>query len=130
MAVRFAGTRRAARVGLLVLAISALGAGIVVQAAPRGGGTIVVGMEAEPPNLDPQQYSGVHSMRVIRRMFEGLTRQREESTQVEPGLAQSWTISPDGLTYTFKLRSGVKFHDGTALDANAVKFTFDRVMDK
>lgn len=130
MADRLSGTRRAARVGLLVLVISALGAGIGVQAAPRGGDTVVVGMEAEPPNLDPQQYSGVHSMRVIRRMFEGLTRQKDESTQVEPGLAESWTVSPDGLVYTFKVRSGIKFHDGTPLDANAVKFTFDRVLNK
>jgi peptide/nickel transport system substrate-binding protein len=122
--------RRVLLGGVLVLALAATGMGGPVQAGPRAGSTIVVGMEAEPPNLDPQQYSGVHSMRVIRRMFEGLTRQKEESTQVEPGLAESWTISPDGLTYTFKLRRGIKFHDGTTFDANAVKFTFDRVLNQ
>ncbi|MBI4277181.1 MAG: ABC transporter substrate-binding protein, partial [Armatimonadetes bacterium] len=115
---------------LLTVVLIAAGVGLVAQAGPKAGDTVIVGMEAEPPNLDPQQYSGVHSMRVIRRMFEGLTRQKEESTQVEPGLAQSWTISSDGLIYTFKLRPGTKFHDGSALDANAVKFSFDRVMDK
>jgi len=90
---------------------------------------IVIGMEAEPPNLDPAQYSGLHSARAIRRMFEGLTRQKEESTEVEPSLAKSWEISSDGRVYTFKLREGVRFHDGTPLDAAAVKYSLDRPMD-
>lgn len=90
---------------------------------------IVIGMEAEPPNLDPAQYSGLHSARPIRRMFEGLTRQKEDSTDVEPSLAKSWEISPDGRVYTFKLREGVRFHDGTSLDATAVKSSLDRPID-
>src|SRR5204863_760965 len=53
----------------------------------------------------------------------------EDSTAVVPGLAESWQASPDGLAWTFKLRRGVRFHDGTPLDAAAVKFTFDRVID-
>jgi peptide/nickel transport system substrate-binding protein len=121
---------RAAIGAVLVLALVAISAGSAAQAGPRAGDTIVIGMEAEPPNLDPQQYSGVHSMRVIRRIFEGLTRQKEESTQIEPGLAESWAISPDGLVYTFKLRRGILFQDGSPFDANAVKFTFDRVLNK
>ena len=60
-------------------------------------------------------------------MFEGLTRINSNG-QVLPGLAQSWTRSDDGLTYTFKLRTGVKFHDGTDFNSADVKFTFDRAM--
>ena len=52
------------------------------------------------------------------------------TTEVEPCLATSWTISPDGLTYTFQLREGVRFHDGTPLDAEAAAFSFRRQMDK
>ena len=54
---------------------------------------------------------------------------RADSTEVIPGLAESWTTSPDGMAWTFKLRRGVRFHDGTPLDAAAVKFTFDRIID-
>ena len=50
--------------------------------------------------------------------------------EIEPALAKSWDIAPDGLTYTFHLRDGVKFHDGTDFNADAVKFTFDRMLDK
>lgn len=130
MGERVTGRKRMGTAAVLACVIAALSAGIGAQAAPRTGDTVVVGMEAEPPNLDPQQYSGLHSARVLRRAFDGLIRQKEESTQVEPGLAESWAVSPDGLVYNFKLRSGIKFHDGTALDASAVKFTFDRVMNK
>ncbi|WP_236628282.1 ABC transporter substrate-binding protein, partial [Sulfitobacter sp. HI0129] len=59
-------------------------------------------------------------------VFEGLTRFASDGSIV-PGLAESWEISDDGLTYTFKLREGVKFHDGTTMDAEDVKFSLDRI---
>jgi peptide/nickel transport system substrate-binding protein len=63
---------------------------------------------------------------VIGQIFEPLVIHKLDSTDIEPNLAESWTISRDGLTYTFKLRKEVKFHDGTPLDAEAVKFSFER----
>jgi peptide/nickel transport system substrate-binding protein len=66
---------------------------------------------------------------VIKRMFEGLTAQELGSYKIVPGLAQSWDIARDGLTYTFKLRPNVKFHDGTPLTAEAVRFCFERQMN-
>ncbi|MFP5511017.1 MAG: ABC transporter substrate-binding protein, partial [Alphaproteobacteria bacterium] len=60
-------------------------------------------------------------------MLESLTTVNEAG-EVIPSLAESWTISPDGLTYTFKLAQGVTFHDGTSFDADDVKFSFDRAM--
>jgi len=96
----------------------------VVVAQPAG--TLVVGLVAEPVALDPAQVTDLNSNRVGRRVAETLVAFAEGSTQIVPGLAESWTISRDGLQYTFKLRKGVKFHDGTPLDAEAVKFSIER----
>ena len=109
---------------LLAAALLASPAGAQV---PRD--VVVVGMEAEPPGLDPGQALGLHTLRVTAEIFETLVATRPDSTEVIPGLAESWTTSPDGMVWTFKLRRGVRFHDGTPLDAAAVKFTFDRVID-
>src|SRR6185503_8118786 len=69
------------------------------------------------------------TLRVTAEIFETLVGTANDSTDVVPGLAESWTTSNDGLVWTFKLRRNVRFHDGTPLDAAAVKFTFDRVID-
>src|SRR5207237_3740555 len=97
--------------------------------APLAGqpaGTLVIGLVAEPVNLDPAQVTDLNSNRVGRRIVETLVTFPEESTQIVPGLTESWTISKDGLKYTFKLRRGVAFHDGTPFDAEAVKFSIER----
>src|SRR5262245_35739077 len=95
-------------------------------AAAQPAGTLVVGLVAEPVNLDPAQVTDLNSTRVGRRIVETLVTFPDESTQVVPGLAESWTISRDGLHYTFKLRKAVTFHDGTPFDAEAVKFSIER----
>src|SRR5262245_48401282 len=99
-------------------------AAIPVAAQPAG--TLVVGLVAEPVNLDPPQVTDLNSNRVSRRIAETLVAFAEESTQIVPGLAESWTISKDGLSYTFKLRRGITFHDGTPFNAQAVKFSIER----
>jgi peptide/nickel transport system substrate-binding protein len=108
------------------LLILALMLGMATPAAAQPAGTLVVGLVAEPVNLDPAQVTDLNSNRVGRRVVETLVTFPDESTQIVPGLAESWTISKDGLQYTFKLRSGVKFHDGTPLTAEAVKFSIER----
>jgi peptide/nickel transport system substrate-binding protein len=117
---------RFARLAATLLAVVVLPATAWAQ-IPRD--VVVVGMEAEPPGLDPGQALGLHTLRVTAEIFETLVATPDDSTEIVPGLAESWTTSPDGLTWTFKLRRGVRFHDGTPLDAAAVKFTFDRVID-
>jgi peptide/nickel transport system substrate-binding protein len=112
-----------ARLALLAL-ILALGAAVPAGAQPAG--TLVVGLVAEPVNLDPAQVTDLNSNRVGRRIAETLVTFPDESTQIVPGLAESWAVSKDGLRYTFKLRKGVSFHDGTPLDAEAVKFSIER----
>jgi len=108
----------------LVALLVAFGAPALAAAQPAG--TLVVGLVAEPVNLDPAQVTDANSNRVGRRIVETLVTFPEESTQIVPGLAESWTIGKDALHYTFKLRKGVAFHDGTPFDAEAVKFSIER----
>ncbi|MEL6997037.1 MAG: ABC transporter substrate-binding protein [Pseudomonadota bacterium] len=87
---------------------------------------ITVGMQLEPPHLDPTSAAaGAIDSVLYSNVFEGLTRFGPDGS-VNPGLAKSWEISEDGLTYTFTLQDGVTFHDGTAMDAEDVKFSLDR----
>ncbi|WP_323013254.1 ABC transporter substrate-binding protein [Devosia sp.] len=87
-----------------------------------------IGVALEPPMLDPTAGAAeAIDIVVYQNIFEGLTRV-DENGSVQPGLAESWTIAEDGLTYTFKLHDGVTFHDGTSFDADDVKFTFDRIL--
>ncbi len=87
---------------------------------------LVVGLTLEPPHLDPTAGAAAAIDEVLyANVFEGLTR-IGAGGEVEPALAQSWTISDDGKVYTFKLHDGVKFHDGTPFSAADVKFSLDR----
>jgi len=99
-------------------------------ACGRVGGTLVFGQAQDTVSLDPNDVDDGFSVNNTSNMFDTLVRFRAETTQVEPSLAESWTVSPDGKTWTFRLRRGVKFHDGTPFNAEAVKFTFERTTDK
>ncbi|MFG2104011.1 ABC transporter substrate-binding protein [Micromonospora echinaurantiaca] len=88
--------------------------------------TLVFGVAGDPKVLDPTMASDGESLRVARQVFETLVRPEEGGTKVSPGLAESWTPDAAGTTWTFKLRSGVKFHDGTDFNAEAVCKNFDR----
>src|SRR5437667_5189664 len=112
----------------LVVALIGL-VGPMASASAQPAGTLVVGLVAEPVNLDPAQVTDLNSNRVGRRIVETLATFPDESTQIVPGLAESWTVSKDGLRYTFKLRKGVTFHDGTPFNAEAVKFSIERQID-
>ncbi|MBN9022749.1 MAG: ABC transporter substrate-binding protein [Rhizobiales bacterium] len=91
---------------------------------------LIVGQIAEPKSLDPSVDTAVNDFRILMNMYDGLVRYRDGTLEPEPALAESWDISEDGLTYTFHLREGVTFHDGTPFNAEAVKFTFDRMLDE
>ncbi|WP_293449830.1 ABC transporter substrate-binding protein [Planktotalea sp.] len=87
---------------------------------------ITVALQLEPPHLDPTSAAaGAIDSVLYSNVFEGLTRFMADGSVVA-GLAASWDISEDGLTYTFTLRDGVMFHDGTTMDAQDVKFSLDR----
>lgn len=97
---------------------------------PKYGGTLVVAATQDPTGLDPATARGNASFQVIGQMHNGLTFYRDGTWEIAPALAESWDISPDGLTYTFHLRKGVQFHDGTPFDADAVFFNVDRLLNK
>ena len=88
--------------------------------------SVTIGLQLEPPHLDPTSAAAqaIDSV-VYSNIFEGLTRFMGDGSVV-PGLAESWEISGDGTVYTFKLREGVTFHDGSTMDAEDVKFSLDR----
>src|SRR5215467_2955427 len=111
---------------LLGLAALSLTGPTAAQQAVRGG-TLTFATGADPDSLDPQNTQSNPGEQVNRMMHENLVR-FSTSMQLEPALAESWASSKDGLTWTFKLRKGVKFHDGTAFDTKAVKYFFDRVL--
>jgi ABC-type transport system substrate-binding protein len=94
---------------------------------PVRGGTLTFAAGADPDSLDPQNAQSNPAEQVDRMIYENLVRFNEKM-QLEPALAEMWTQSADGLAWTFKLRKGVKFHDGTPFDAKAVKHFFDRVL--
>ena len=87
---------------------------------------LILGVRLEPPHLDPTAGAAAAIDEITyANIFEGLTR-IDEHGAIQPALAESWTISADGLTYDFKLHEGVKFHDGSDFDADDVVFSLDR----
>ena len=100
----------------------------LAQTTPQKGGTLVYGRGGDSVGLDPAYETDGNSFMVCDNIFEALVAYADESTQLEPGLAESWDVSADGKTYTFHLRKGVKFHDGTPFNADAVVFSIGRMM--
>ena len=116
-----ASTHRVAQ-GLLALAAFAA-AGSALAA-----GNAVLAIYQQPETLDPYNTNTTITTAVTKSFYEGLF-QFDKDLKVKNVLAESYEVSKDGLVYTFKLRAGVKFHDGTDFNADAAKATLDRVMD-
>jgi len=95
----------------------------------EGGGTFVFGAWQTPDTMDPQKTGLAATGRILANVFDPLLWRFPGDEKFYPGLAESWDISADGLTYTFKLRQDVKFHNGEPFNAAAVKATFDREAD-
>ena len=114
----------------VALASTACGGG---GGGATGGGasarTIRTPIIADPPPLDPDVYYQPDGLLIMTAAYEGLLKYANESSKLEGLLATSWQVSPDGLTYTFNLRDGVKFADGTTFDSAAAKASFQRRID-
>jgi peptide/nickel transport system substrate-binding protein len=109
--------------------LARLAALILLTAAPLGAAAEKVftyAIEGPPESLDFAKTSTERAIRVAWLMCEALVNVSKDGQTLEPGLAESWQFSPDGLSAVMKLRSGVQFHDGTSLDAEAVKASLER----
>jgi peptide/nickel transport system substrate-binding protein len=120
--------------GLALLGGSAVpllsGCGSSSGGGSSAGGQLAIGLFAEPDSLDPATMRLIPSYQVASSIYDQLLWKLAGQAAGEfiPGLATSYTVSPDGKTFTFKLRPGVTFHDGTPFNASAVKATFDRIV--
>jgi len=97
-------------------------------AAVAKGGELTYALATSPDHLDPHRSGLAVAVRVLRTLYDNLVAQAPDGS-IQPWLAKEWTVSPDGKSYTFKLRDDVKFHDGTPFNAEAVKFSYDRILD-
>ena len=121
---------RAARwlTSVVALGLLTLLAPVLPPAAAQAPGTLVLGLDQEPPTLDPHASPSAVTYQIIASVTENLVYKGPDGKLV-PWLAESWTTAKDGRSVTFKLRRDVKFHDGTPFNADAVKFNFDRIVD-
>lgn len=108
--------------------VAALATQFPLPAFAQAKDSVVIGMTLEPPTLDPTS-GAAQAIRevVLQNIFEGLVAM-DRTGKIVPALAESWTVSADGLTYTFKLRPNARFHDGTPFSARDVKFSFERAV--
>jgi len=81
------------------------------------------------PTLDPSLSTDTSSVQIVDELTVGLTRLNEVTLELEPGMAESWDISADGMTYTFHLRHDVTFHDGKPVTAQDFKYSIERASD-
>ena len=90
---------------------------------------LVYGLTFSPSGFDPHIHQSAELGIVLRQVYDTLVYRDTETNDIVPGLASEWTISEDGLTYTFTLREGVEFHDGTPFNSEAVAVNLDRITD-
>lgn len=126
--------RHAAMQRRLLLQWAATGGGLaafgplaLAQGSPKRGGTLTIGADADPIGLDPVTIAAFSSYDFTSLLYTGLLRWNA-NMQVEPDLATGY-LTPDETTYIFRLRQGVKFHNGQSFSAEDVKNTFDRILD-
>ena len=126
---------RSARLATLGLIAGAALAGCAESDRSEGdsggdGSTFTFGAAGAPEMFDPFYATDGETFRVTRQMFEGLVGIKAGSAEIEPELATEWTPNDDGTEWTFTLREGVKFHDGTDFNAEAVCTNFERMFDQ
>jgi peptide/nickel transport system substrate-binding protein len=118
----------AAITAVLVLLMAACSPGQGVDLG-RGSGNLIAAIGGEPDQLDPQKTSAYFSFEVLENVFDTLVAP-DANLEMKPALAERWELSSDQLTWTFHLRNGVTFHDGTPLRADDVVYSYRRIIDE
>jgi peptide/nickel transport system substrate-binding protein len=95
----------------------------------QGSGNLIAAIAGEPDQLDPQKTSAYFSFEVLENVFDTLV-EPDANLEMQPALAQSWSVSPDQLTWTFRLRKGVTFQDGSPFTADDVVYSYRRIIDE
>ncbi|MEC9322299.1 MAG: ABC transporter substrate-binding protein [Actinomycetota bacterium] len=126
-------TRTAASTALVVLALvvalTGCSTGERVDLGDGAEGGVIAAIAGEPDQLDPHKTSAYFSFEVLENVFDTLV-EPDENLQMRPALAESWEVSDDELTWTFRLRPGVTFHDGSPLTSEDVAFSYNRIIDE
>ncbi|WP_410606647.1 ABC transporter substrate-binding protein [Amycolatopsis sp. lyj-109] len=113
---------------VLLTACSTAGGDPAADAGPpKPGGTLRLGISSAPDCIDPQQVATNASINVARQLVDSLTDQDPKTGEIKPWLAEKWEINPESTAFTFHLRSGATFSDGSPVDAAAVKASFDGI---
>ena len=110
-------------------AIMATPAAIQAAETPRRGGILLAAIAAEPPSLDPHQESTFANIQLVAPFYSTLLQfDPFNFPKIIGDVATEWKITPDGRTYTFKIRQGIRFHDGSPLTAADVKASYDKII--
>jgi peptide/nickel transport system substrate-binding protein len=114
---------------LLVVAFTGCSTGDRVDLGDGSSGNLVAAIAGEPDQLDPQKTSAYFSFEVLENVFDTLV-EPDANLEMRPALAESWTVSPDQLSWTFHLRHGVTFHDGSPFTSDDVVYSYRRIIDQ
>lgn len=114
-------------IGAVVLSGCSAGEGVDVDGG-GGDNVLVAAIAGEPDQLDPHKTTSYFSFQVLENVFDTLV-EPDENLEMQPALAESWDLSDDQLTWTFHLRDGVTFHDGSDFTADDVVYSYDRIID-
>ncbi|UXA11609.1 ABC transporter substrate-binding protein [Mycobacterium sp. SMC-8] len=113
----------------LLVAVTGCSTGQRVDLGQGTAGALVAAIAGEPDQLDPHKTTAYFSFEVLENVFDTLV-EPDENLRMRPALAEAWEVSPDQLTWTFRMRPGVTFHDGTVLTADDVVFSYRRIIDE
>src|SRR5215471_4308957 len=118
-------------IGLLAVCALIVPGFVTAQVKPRYGGELIFVVPSEPPSYDAHQeetFGIIHPMAPFYSTLLRVDPVDKTGTRPVADLAESWTVSKDGMTYTFKIRHGVKFHDGSVLTSKDIKASYDKII--